>query len=113
MDILPKEDKKYIQAKKRVQQLKGFYTHLIMYMIVNIFIAIITNYFDVTIRLFGDLIITNKITSSGFEFYPLWFLWGIILLVNAFKVFGFSFVLGKNWQDKKIKEFMDEKHTRK
>ncbi|MGK0414076.1 MAG: hypothetical protein ACJA1B_002296, partial [Polaribacter sp.] len=34
-----KEEHKYLLAKKRVEKIKGFYIHLVVYIIVNIFIS--------------------------------------------------------------------------
>ena len=36
MDTLNKDDFKYQQAKKRVVEVKGFYIHLLIYLLVNI-----------------------------------------------------------------------------
>ena len=35
-------------------------------------------------------------------------LMGIGIVFHAFGVFGMNFILGKNWEDKKIKELMDK-----
>lgn len=35
------EDIKYIEARKRVKKLKGFYTHLTIYILVNLLIVFI------------------------------------------------------------------------
>ena len=40
MTISDNEKKKYEQAKKRVEEIKGFYTHLIIYVLVNIFLLL-------------------------------------------------------------------------
>ena len=42
-----------------------------------------------------------------------WFLWvaagwGIGILFHALKVFGYSPILGKDWEERKIREFMEE-----
>lgn len=82
---------KYIRAKKRVDQLKGFYGSLISYCIVIPF-----------------LIYINLNFSSGF--YWFWFPlggWGIGLIIQAFQVFG----LGGNWEERKIQEIMNRNNT--
>ncbi|WP_255402281.1 2TM domain-containing protein [Tenacibaculum sp. SG-28] len=33
------EERKYLQAKKRVEKIKGFYWHFISYVVVNIFVS--------------------------------------------------------------------------
>lgn len=86
------EDKKYEQAKKRVEEIKGFYGHLFAYIGVNI-----------------TLLVINLVTSP----YNLWFywvslFWGIGLFWHGMGVFVFSRFPGKKWEKKKIKEFMDQ-----
>lgn len=104
------EEKRLIKAKKRVDEIKGFYKHLAIYLLVNLFLTFITSYFDITIRIFENLEMSNKITASGFAHYPVWFIWGFFLLVDAVKVFIFPTFLGKSWQDKKIEEYMNDKN---
>ncbi|WP_300673575.1 2TM domain-containing protein [Soonwooa sp.] len=80
----------YEKAAKRVKELKGFYGNLISYCIVIPFLVII-----------------NLLTSPK----ELWFYWpmlgwGIGLLAHAMNVFA----IGKNWEDRKIKEFMEKEN---
>ncbi len=91
-----KEDEKYREAKERVEELKSFYIHLFVYIIVNI-----------------GLFLLNVLTSRD----SLWFYWpllgwGIGVLAHAFSVFGMRGILGKEWEERKIKEIMEkEKKT--
>jgi len=85
-------DEKYEKAKKRVEEIKGFYSHLIVYLCVNV-----------------ALLIINLVTSSG----TLWFYWpllgwGIGLFFHGMGVFVFSKFPGKRWEERKIKEVMKE-----
>jgi 2TM domain-containing protein len=85
-------DEKYEKAKKRVEEIKGFYSHLIVYICVNIVLVII-----------------NLVTSPG----AIWFYWpllgwGIGLFFHAMGVFVFSKFPGKQWEERKIKEVMKE-----
>ena len=85
-------DERYEKARKRVEEIKGFYSHLIAYICVNI-----------------GLVIINLITSPGY----LWFFWplmgwGIGLIFHALGVFVFSKFPGKQWEERKIKEVMKE-----
>lgn len=86
-------ENKYLRAKERVDRIKKFYTSLISYVIFISFLAALNYYVD------------------QWE-YP-WFLWaafgwGIGLVFQALKAFGFNPFFGKNWEERKIKEFMDE-----
>lgn len=88
------ENTAYFRAKKRVDQLKGFYGSLISYCIV-----------------IPVLIFVNLTYSPQFHWF--WFSaagWGFGLLMHAFKVFGYS----SNWEERKIQEILrkeDNKHN--
>ena len=84
-------DEKYEEAKKRVKELKDFYRNLITYAAVNIL-----------------LIIINLITSPNhLWFYWVTIFWGIGICLHASKVYILKGkFLGKNWEEKKIKEIM-------
>ena len=87
------EEESYKKAKKRAGELRGFYEHLIAYVAVNIMLVII-----------------NLVTSpDALWFYWVTVFWGIGVIGHAIGVFG---KLGKNWEEKKIKELM-EKDKRK
>lgn len=92
-----KNDIKYLEAKKRVKKLKGFYIHLTIYVLVNLMIVLI-NYQDL------------KPGESYFKYenFITLFFWGIGLLAHAMSVFVPQFVLGKNWEERKIRELMDK-----
>lgn len=97
MEPIDKENK-YVRAKERVADLKKFYSNLTSYTIFITFLAII-NYW------------TNEWS------YP-WFLWaafgwGIGLFFQALKVFQFNLLFGKNWEERKIKEFMQEEENQR
>ena len=85
-------DEKYEKAKKRVEEIKGFYSHLIVYVVVNI-----------------GLFFLNLFTSPGFWWFY-WPLlgWGIGLFFHAMGVFVFSKFPGKQWEERKIKEVMNK-----
>ncbi len=87
---------KYIDAKKRVKELKSFYSNLISYALFIPFLAGLNYY-------------TNELRNPWF----LWaaFGWGIGLIFQAVKTFNFFDMFGKDWEERKIKEFMDEDQT--
>ena len=83
------EEESYKRAKKRVGELRGFYEHLIAYVVVNIMLVII-----------------NLVTSPDtLWFYWVTVFWGIGVICHAISVYG---KLGKNWEEKKIKEIMEK-----
>jgi hypothetical protein len=83
------EEESYKRAKKRVGELRGFYEHLIAYVVVNIMLVII-----------------NLVTSPDtLWFYWVTVFWGIGVIWHAISVYG---KLGKNWEEKKIKKIMEK-----
>ena len=86
-------DEKYDKAKARVKELKGFYSNLITYVLINILLIIIN-------------LLTNPTTIW---FFWVTIFWGIALLIHASKVFILrGKFLGEEWENKKIKEIMDK-----
>jgi hypothetical protein len=94
---------KYLRAKKRVEKIKGFYIHFGVYIIVNVLLSGIIIYgltYDD-----GD---TYGEAFSNFGTYSTWVFWGIGVFFHWLGVFGFNSILGKNWEEKKLKEMMDK-----
>ena len=86
------EDEKFKKAKERVKEIKDFYGHLLVYVVVNIGIFLI-----------------NYIVSPGtYWFYWVLIGWGIGLAVHWIQVFGIGKFLDKKWEEKKVKEIMKE-----
>ena len=86
------EEIKYQRAKKRVETLKGFYVHLSVYVLVNLF-----------------LFLLNIITSpDSLWFYWVLVPWGIVIVGHALSVFSFGRTFGADWEEKKIREIMDK-----
>ncbi|WP_445731219.1 2TM domain-containing protein [Mariniflexile sp.] len=82
------EQDAYNKAKKRVEEIKGFYSNLLSYSIVIPF-----------------LIFINYKTSWEFKWF--WFPmlgWGMGLTFHAFAVFGY----GKSWEERKIQEILEK-----
>jgi len=101
MEIIAMEpqERKYKKAQKKVKEIKDFYTHLTVYLIVNTVL----------------ILINLGIFQSGFSNIeiPKWpmfttpFFWGIGLFFHWLKVFKGNFKFFKDWEDKKIKEYME------
>lgn len=103
MDLNFREQQQYIRAKKRVKDIKGFYVHFLVYVLVNIFISCVIMY--------G--IMSNGVSFSrafsNFGVWATWLFWGIGMFFHWLGVFGFrSIGLGKEWEERKIKELMDK-----
>ncbi|MCA0132149.1 histidine kinase [Winogradskyella alexanderae] len=88
----------YVRARKRVDELKGFYYSLISYVIVIPFLYFIWyNFTPFTIQWF---------------WFPMVF-WGIGLLFNAYRVFVDQGAFGAKWEERKIQEYMKEEEQKK
>jgi hypothetical protein len=85
-------DPEYLKAKRRVHELKGFYTHLLVFVLTMVFLLCI-----------------NIATKS--EWWVQWpFLgWGLGVLAHAFYVFGLIGWLGPDWEERKIQALMAKK----
>ncbi len=85
------------RARAEVKKIKGFYSHLLVYVIINLMIVVIN---------IQDL----EPGESYFQFKNFFTLlfWGFGLLAHGLSVFLPNWILGKNWEARKIKEYMEE-----
>jgi len=98
-----KLDTKYLRAKKRVEDIKGYYIHLAVYIVVNSFISVNKVLNDLED---GDSL---EIALTDFGTYAVWLFWGIGLAMHTFRIFGTNLFMGKEWEKRKVKELMDKK----
>lgn len=92
-----RKEEAYLRAKKKVDAIVGFYWHLAVYVIVNIFLIIL---------------IGVNAGFSGFGPYATAVFWGIGLAFHFLGVFGPNFFFGENWENKKIEEYMEKERKR-
>lgn len=97
----------YLRAKNKVDRVRGFYTHLFIYVAINIGITIF--------KIIRNLNNGETFEQAFFDFgtFALWIFWGIGISLHAFGVFGLPMILGRNWEDDKIREFMDQEERTK
>ena len=93
------EDIRVVKARKRIKDIKGFYSHLTVYILVNIFILAAST------DLFTDFDSNHEYGFWKFLSTPVF--WGIGLLIHGLAVFVPSFGFVKRWEDRKMKELMD------
>jgi hypothetical protein len=89
---MSEQETRYQNAKKRVEALKGFYTHLTVYVLVNLLLFAI-----------------NVVTSPD----NLWFYWpllgwGIAVALQAVRVFGKGGRFGAEWEKRKTNKLMEQ-----
>ena len=97
MERLPdfETDKKYLRARNRIDDIKGFYQHLLAYCLIIPF-QIFINY------------------KTYWEFKWFWFSvigWGIGLGFHAYRVFVNKGIFGREWEERKIKELMQKEEN--
>jgi hypothetical protein len=92
MEVNLNDEDKYYLAKKKVENIKGFYGNLTSFILVN-----------------AILIFINLYTSPGhlWFYWPLMW-WGFGVIFHGLKVFEVFPVMGKDWEEKKIKELMEK-----
>lgn len=87
----------YDKAKKKAREIRSFYYNLMCYCIVIPTLIFINLYF----------------TPEHIWFYWSMLGWGIGLFFHGMGAFGWSPFLGKDWEEKKLKQFMEEEQQRK
>ena len=90
------EQERYENAKKEVSKLRGFYTHLVVYLVINTFLLIAQ---------FQNLHEGQSLFTFG-NFSTALF-WGIGLVAHAASVFVPRWAFTRKWEERKIKELMD------
>jgi len=97
MEHSNQEYERYREAAKKVKEIKGFYSHLSFYLIFN---AII-------------IFINLKYSPNVLWFTWTTLSWGIGLFFHGVRVFNWFSFLGKEWEEKKIQEFIEEENQKK
>jgi hypothetical protein len=96
-------DTRYELAYKRVKRIKGFYVHATVYVLVNVFL-IVSRFSKSEVG--GEFLFEWETFSTAL-------FWGIGLMAHGLSVFGRDLFFGSDWEEKKIKEFMDEDKKQK
>ncbi len=102
METNSNEEIRYQEALKRVKKIKGFYTHLIVYLVINLMIVIVN---------IQDLNPGESYFKK--ENFLTAFFWGIGLLAHALSTFVPTLILGSNWEEKKIQQLMKKEKNNK
>ena len=89
-------------ARKKVNDIKAFYRHATVYVLVNIFIIIIT----VSARMSGG----ESFSEAFFHFatFSTPFFWGIGLAFHAAKVYNKNMLFSRDWEERQIKKLMEK-----
>ena len=92
MESQYQKDDRYERAMKRVEDIKGFYGNLGSYIVVNL----------------GLMILNLVTTPEHLWFYWPMIGWGIGVIFHGMKVFNYVPFFGKEWEEKKLKQFLEE-----
>lgn len=84
---------RYQTAQRRVDELRAFYSHLTTYILVNI-------------GLLGLNYYTNQF-AFVWALFPI-LGWGIGLASHALRTYRINLFLGKDWEERKMREFMEQ-----
>jgi len=87
---------RYKKASEKVQEIKGFYSHLIAYLLV--------------IPLF--IVINFKFTPGHYWFFYPMIGWGVGVFFHALGVFDTGSFFGKGWEERKLKQFIKEEEEK-
>lgn len=96
-----KKSLSYLRAKRKVEMLKGFYGHLVVFILVNSAIILVS----------ANVFNKRAIDFSDWSNYATLFFWGFGMLSHAVYVF---FVMNveinflKRWEERKIRQFLEE-----
>jgi hypothetical protein len=91
----PYSEAELAQARRHVAALRGFYIHATVYC-----------------GVIGLLFVINFLTGR-----PWWFVWpaigwGIGLAFHAFGVYGKDTLFGREWEERKVREYLDQQRNR-
>lgn len=86
---MDEDQQRYEHTRARVQALKWFYIHAVIYVLVSIMLVVI-----------------DLLTPDGYWFYWPLVGWGAGLGLHALIVFRFGGTLGRDWEERKIREML-------
>ena len=92
MATIPEDPDAYRRARRRVRQIRGFYVHVAVFVAVNVLLHLI------------NFAATRKVYWA---FWPL-VGWGIGLLAHGLAAYRWMPFLGRDWEERKIRELMDK-----
>ena len=98
METPEKQKASYVRAKERVRHVKVFYIHLVGYLLFTAFI-LYNMYIMDSNNEYKETVEWINLTSLTF--------WTIFIFMHGWKVFKGRILFKRSWEDKKIKEFMD------
>ncbi|MFC4219823.1 2TM domain-containing protein [Flagellimonas marina] len=106
---MKKEPITYERAKKRISQLKAFYSHMALFVVLSTIIIIIKT------RMLNFIVQHTQIADDHFMEWLDWnilsipIIWGAVLLVHGIYVFGLQFL--KKWEARQVQKFLENEES--
>lgn len=100
------KEAKYFEIKKRIKKQRNFYNHLQVFVIVMLVLLLFSN----TIFNFFESYVHNP-NSLKWARANIWvnaLIWFVVIVVQGIYAFKYKIPFIDNWEQKKIKEFMNE-----
>lgn len=98
----PEKQQKYLRVKKRMGELRKFYKHVAIYILVNIFIS------GFKIREYMKDEYTFEEAFQKLDVYFVWIVWGVFVILQGIRTYNSKMILGSEWEERKIREYMNE-----
>lgn len=99
---------KYERARKKVDAIKGFHSHLKAFIIINLFILLIRANFLSLFRI--DSFDPQFERWLDWNVWGTFVIWGIALLLHGIYVYRFNFGFIKRWEERKIREYLNQQN---
>ena len=98
------------QATKRVGQLKKFYSHIMIYIFVNIALVILKLHLFSSLESWSRRIELNNLHWTDWEITSTPLIWGVFLIGHG--IWVFSWPLTKRWEERQIQKLMDQENEK-
>ena len=103
----------YDRAKKKVQNIKGFYGHLVIFIIANL-IVIFTKGKFLSFQGFNAIVENVPFLNwINWDVYGTPIIWGLFLISHGLNVFGKNPFFGKAWEERQLRKYLGENNTDK
>ncbi|GGW40475.1 2TM domain-containing protein [Arenibacter certesii] len=96
------DDNKRKRAKRRIEELKGFYVHLVIFIVINLSISIN--------KILRNIREGETLWEAFWDFgtFAVWIFWGVGLVFHASKTCNYNPFFTKKWEERQVKKFMEE-----
>ena len=92
-------------AKNRIAQIRGFYNHVAVYLVVNMTLLLLRE--KMTFILLSKRVIGTPelLNTIDWDVFGIPIIWGIALIFHAISVFGAPLLFGRKWEERQLKKY--------